>query len=212
LTGGTWRRGRWCSGCWQRWSGSRAISRLERPAPFCQPPQNESAPWIVHEKWTCSRLGAWPTTPGSLSSSRSVINAWLALVFGSPGTPPRAKTWQEAMARVLERWDRVSRMDDPEGYLYKTALNIHRNMLKRIAIAARLEAKHDTSADPDFTDRRLDLLRAIRSLPRTQRRPHPSPSRLARGEISGKREPRRSETASGALCLPAGSSRVGGGI
>jgi hypothetical protein len=39
---------------------------------------------------------------------------------------------QEAMARVLERWDRVSTMDDPEGYLYRTALNLHRNALKRL--------------------------------------------------------------------------------
>lgn len=43
---------------------------------------------------------------------------------------------QEAMAKVLERWDRVSEMDDPEGYLYRTALNLHRK-LRRLAVAAR---------------------------------------------------------------------------
>ena len=36
---------------------------------------------------------------------------------------------QEAMPRVLERWDRVSAMDEPEGYLYRTALNVHRKAL-----------------------------------------------------------------------------------
>lgn len=76
---------------------------------------------------------------------------------------------QEAMARVFERWDRVSRMDDPEGYLYRTALNIHRNTLKRLLVAARRQVSREPPEDSDATERRLDLLRAIRSLPRAQR-------------------------------------------
>ncbi len=47
---------------------------------------------------------------------------------------------QEAMARVLERWDRVSIMDDPEGYLYRTALNLQRNAVKRLMMATRRQA------------------------------------------------------------------------
>jgi RNA polymerase sigma factor (sigma-70 family) len=77
---------------------------------------------------------------------------------------------QEAMSRVLERWDRVSAMDDPEGYLYRTALNVHRKALRRLAVAARRQVSREPSTDDsDATDRRLDLLRAIRSLPRAQR-------------------------------------------
>jgi RNA polymerase sigma factor (sigma-70 family) len=76
---------------------------------------------------------------------------------------------QEAMARVLERWDRVARMDDPEGYLYRTAMNLHRNAVRRLAVAARRAVHHAPDADPDASERRLDLLRAIRTLPRTQR-------------------------------------------
>jgi RNA polymerase sigma-70 factor (ECF subfamily) len=77
---------------------------------------------------------------------------------------------QEAMARVLERWDRVAMMDDPEGYAYRTALNLHRNAVQRLAMAARRQVRRaEVSEDPDAADRRLDLLRAIRSLPRTQR-------------------------------------------
>jgi RNA polymerase sigma factor (sigma-70 family) len=76
---------------------------------------------------------------------------------------------QEAMARVLEHWERVSMMDDPEGYLYRTALNLHRNAVKRLMMATRRQAFPEQHGDEDFTDRRLDLLRAIRSLPRTQR-------------------------------------------
>lgn len=77
---------------------------------------------------------------------------------------------QEAMARVLERWDRVAAMDDPEGYLYRTALNVHRKALRRLATAARRHViREPLLDDPDVTDRRLDLLRTIRSLPRAQR-------------------------------------------
>lgn len=44
---------------------------------------------------------------------------------------------QEAFVAVWERWDRVGAMDDPTGYLYRTALNRHRSGLRRTARAAR---------------------------------------------------------------------------
>lgn len=76
---------------------------------------------------------------------------------------------QEAMARVFERWGRVSRMDDPEGYLYRTALNLHRNAAKRLAMTARRRVAPQVTDEAEMTERRIDLLRAIRPLPRTQR-------------------------------------------
>jgi RNA polymerase sigma factor (sigma-70 family) len=44
---------------------------------------------------------------------------------------------QDAFIAVWQRWDRVSRMDDPVGYLYRTAMNRHRSGLRRTARAAR---------------------------------------------------------------------------
>jgi RNA polymerase sigma-70 factor (ECF subfamily) len=44
---------------------------------------------------------------------------------------------QDAFVAVWERWDRVGRMDDPTGYLYRTALNRHRSGLRRAERAAR---------------------------------------------------------------------------
>jgi RNA polymerase sigma-70 factor (ECF subfamily) len=38
---------------------------------------------------------------------------------------------QEAMARAYERWDRVSRMAEPAGYVYRTASNLHRRRIGR---------------------------------------------------------------------------------
>ena len=57
----------------------------------------------------------------------------------------------------------------PRGYLYKTALNVHRKALRRLAVAARRHVSREAPDDPDATDWRLDLRRTIRSLPRAQR-------------------------------------------
>lgn len=76
---------------------------------------------------------------------------------------------QEALARVLERWDRVSDMESPEGYLYRTALNLNRKRLRRMTIAARRVlgvSDHDALA---AAEDRVDVLRAVASLPRPQR-------------------------------------------
>src|SRR5947209_14420168 len=44
---------------------------------------------------------------------------------------------QDAFLRVLERWDRVASMDDPPGYLYRTAMNLFRSRRRRLAVAVR---------------------------------------------------------------------------
>jgi DNA-directed RNA polymerase specialized sigma24 family protein len=36
---------------------------------------------------------------------------------------------QEAFVRIFERWERVRSLDDPAGYLYRTALNARRSRL-----------------------------------------------------------------------------------
>ena len=44
---------------------------------------------------------------------------------------------QEAMTRVLERWERIRSMDSPTGYVYRTAMNLNRHRVRRIAVRAR---------------------------------------------------------------------------
>jgi RNA polymerase sigma factor (sigma-70 family) len=44
---------------------------------------------------------------------------------------------QDSFMAVWERWDRVSTMDDPTGYLFRTALNRHRSGVRRATRAAR---------------------------------------------------------------------------
>ncbi len=38
----------------------------------------------------------------------------------------------EALTVVLERWDRVGRMESPSGYLYTVAINLHRRRVRRL--------------------------------------------------------------------------------
>jgi RNA polymerase sigma factor (sigma-70 family) len=44
---------------------------------------------------------------------------------------------QDSFIAVWERWERVGPMDDPTGYLYRTALNKHRSRVRRAGRAAR---------------------------------------------------------------------------
>jgi RNA polymerase sigma factor (sigma-70 family) len=79
---------------------------------------------------------------------------------------------QEAFARVWERWDRVRAMDDPVGYLYRTALNGFRLRLRRAATAARRVVASGTRSDADpfaaVEDREV-LRRALTALTLRQR-------------------------------------------
>jgi RNA polymerase sigma-70 factor (ECF subfamily) len=42
---------------------------------------------------------------------------------------------QEAFVRIFERWDVVSEMDAPAGYLHRTAMNLFRNQYRRAKVA-----------------------------------------------------------------------------
>ena len=73
---------------------------------------------------------------------------------------------QETMARVLERWDRVGVMDSPAGYAYRTALNLQRKRIRRLAVRARRRFASVPVADigPAASDRH-DVRRALQELP-----------------------------------------------
>jgi RNA polymerase sigma-70 factor (ECF subfamily) len=44
---------------------------------------------------------------------------------------------QEAFLRLWERWDRISALEDPVGYLYRTAMNLFRSRRRRALVAVR---------------------------------------------------------------------------
>lgn len=76
---------------------------------------------------------------------------------------------QEAMARAFERWSRVAEMGSPSGYVYRSAINLHRGRLRHLRVRARRWAL-PSSPDPlREAERRSELARALASLPLGQR-------------------------------------------
>ena len=57
---------------------------------------------------------------------------------------------QDAFLALWERWDRVATLDDPTGYLYRTAMNMFRKRYRRAMPAARRVVRPSLRTD-DFT-------------------------------------------------------------
>jgi RNA polymerase sigma-70 factor, ECF subfamily len=76
---------------------------------------------------------------------------------------------QEAFCRALPRWSRISRYDDPVGWLRKVALNLATSRWRRLRTAARYRPTDD-GAVPGPNPDRVVLVSALSRLPETQRR------------------------------------------
>ena len=68
---------------------------------------------------------------------------------------------QDAFLSVWQRWDRVGGMDDPPGYLYRTAMNLFRKRYRRAMLALRRTIRLAPSND-DFCD--ADDRQVVRSV------------------------------------------------
>ena len=77
---------------------------------------------------------------------------------------------QEALLRTYERWDRVSAMESPAGYVYRTALNLYRSRLRSLLVRMRRGFAAVSSEDPsEPVSASHDIRVAIMGLPRGQR-------------------------------------------
>jgi RNA polymerase sigma-70 factor (ECF subfamily) len=77
---------------------------------------------------------------------------------------------QDAYLKVWERWDRVSAMDDPTGFLFRIAMNGFRSRYRRAAVALRKRI----SLAPDVDDLaavedRDEVVRILRPLSPAER-------------------------------------------
>jgi RNA polymerase sigma factor (sigma-70 family) len=92
----------------------------------------------------------------------------LFLVAGDPSEADELA--QEALVRVFERWEQVRVMDSPAGYLYRTALNLNRSRLRRLASRARHALSLPPEPDPLVgVEVRDEVRRHLATLPRGQR-------------------------------------------
>jgi RNA polymerase sigma-70 factor, ECF subfamily len=92
----------------------------------------------------------------------------MLLVSGDPSEAEDLA--QEAFARVYARWDEVMKMDSPTGYLYRTALNLHRKRVRWSSMRARRGVPERQRPDElQAAEDRSDILRAVSGLPRAQR-------------------------------------------
>jgi RNA polymerase sigma-70 factor (ECF subfamily) len=77
---------------------------------------------------------------------------------------------QDAFLALWERWERVGVMEDPTGYLFRTALNRFRSRRRRTARAARKILGRVEGGDAFAqADERDALARALAALPARQR-------------------------------------------
>lgn len=72
---------------------------------------------------------------------------------------------QDAFLTVWERWERVAAMEEPVGFLYRTAMNLFRKRLRRAAVAVRkavhLLPRGDELADVEMRDEAVRLLERL---------------------------------------------------
>ena len=59
------------------------------------------------------------------------------LAFATGSNAEAEDLAQDAFTKVLERWETVRTMDDPAGYLHRTAMNLFRNKFRRGVMAVR---------------------------------------------------------------------------
>jgi RNA polymerase sigma-70 factor, ECF subfamily len=77
---------------------------------------------------------------------------------------------QDAFLKVWERWDRVADMEEPIGYLYRTAMNLFRKRYRRAVLALRKKVSEELRTD-DFStvEDRSIVARALVELTPRQR-------------------------------------------
>ena len=94
---------------------------------------------------------------------RSRLFGAMCLVTGS--RPEAEEIVQDAFLRLWERWDRVATLEDPAGFLYRTAMNVFRNRVRRAALAVRrslrLTPNVDDLAAVEDRDEMVRLMRAM---------------------------------------------------
>lgn len=77
---------------------------------------------------------------------------------------------QDAFVRVWERWDRVGDLQDPAGYLHRTAMNAFRDRYRRLRLGVHRAVRPIPAPDPfEGVDTRDEAAYVLASLAPRQR-------------------------------------------
>lgn len=76
---------------------------------------------------------------------------------------------QDAFLKLLERWDRVAAVEDPVGYLYRTAMNVFRSRRRRAKVALRRMAGRVPEDDLAAVEEREAVVRLLAGISPRQR-------------------------------------------
>src|SRR5262245_65770746 len=77
---------------------------------------------------------------------------------------------QDAYLKVWERWERVGEMDDPTGFLFRTAMNVFRSRYRRTKLSLRrVFAPAPRRDDLAAVEDRDEIVRLLRDLPPAER-------------------------------------------
>lgn len=112
-------------------------------------------------------LALAPSFDAFYEEERAQLFRTMVLVTGDPAEAE--ELCQEAFVRVYERWERVSRMERPGGYLVRTAMNLHRSALRRLVAASRRRQPLPAGDAIEQADERDVVRVALQRLPLTQR-------------------------------------------
>src|SRR6266540_3284133 len=98
------------------------------------------------------------------------VRLFRALVVVTRDVHAAEELAQDSFVRVWERWDRVRRLADPTGYLYRTAMNGWFQLHRRAARGARRMVHPGRAVDPMEAVENRDLVaRRLLELPPRQR-------------------------------------------
>jgi RNA polymerase sigma factor (sigma-70 family) len=116
--------------------------------------------------------GTAPVVAGEFESFylTNRVKLFRALVAVTRDVHEAEELAQEAFVRVWGRWDRIQQMEDPTGYLYRTALNGWLQVHRRATRAAKRLAAPGRVIDPmEAVEDRDEVARRLLELPVRQR-------------------------------------------
>jgi RNA polymerase sigma-70 factor (ECF subfamily) len=92
----------------------------------------------------------------------------LCLVTGS--RHEAEEIMQDAYLKLWERWERVSDVDDPVGFLFRTAMNVFRSRYRRAVLAVQRHASFAPTVDDlALVEDRDEVVRLLRTLSPAER-------------------------------------------